>query len=157
MKIPSLKDLNLSLLGYWIKRYIKYEGKLWRGIVHRKYCSKDNIFYTDKAHSSPFWKGMILAAQAAKFGCRWVPGNGRKIHFLENIWFGTTPLVVQFWDLYCIHNEKTKTISEIMVDGEVRLTFRRTFSMEMMQVWDDLLAVVERVNLNEDSDALVWI
>jgi hypothetical protein len=44
-----------------------------------------------------------------------------------------------------------------MVDGEVRLTFRRTFSMEMMQVWDDLLAVVERVNLNEDSDALVWI
>jgi hypothetical protein len=32
----------------------------------------------------------------------------------------------------------------------VGLTFRRTFSMEMMQIWDDLMAVVSQVNLNED-------
>jgi hypothetical protein len=155
--VPNLKGLNLFLLGSWIKMYIKDEGKLWRSIVDIKYCNKDNIFYTDKAHASPFWKRVILVAQAVKFGYRWVPGNGRKIHFWEDTWFGTTPLDVQFLELYCISNEKTKTISEIVVDGEVRLTFRRSSSMEMMQVWDDLMAVVEQVNLNEDFDALVWV
>jgi hypothetical protein len=94
--IPNLKDLNMCLLGSWVKRYIKDEGKLWRNIVDRKYCSRDNIFYTDKTHDSPFWKGVILAAQAMKFGYRWVPRNGRMIHFWKDIWFGTTPLVVQF-------------------------------------------------------------
>jgi hypothetical protein len=55
--IPNLKNMNLALLGSWIKRYIKDEGKLWKGIAHRKYRSKDNIFYTYRAHASPFWKG----------------------------------------------------------------------------------------------------
>jgi hypothetical protein len=57
-----------------------------------------------------------------------VPGDGRKIHFWEDIWFGTASLAVQFWELYCICIEKTRTNSEILVDGEARLTFRRTFS-----------------------------
>jgi hypothetical protein len=28
--------LNLCLLGSWVKRFIKDEKKLWRGIVERK-------------------------------------------------------------------------------------------------------------------------
>jgi hypothetical protein len=60
--IPSLKDLNLCLLGSWVKRFISDESKLWRGVVDRKYYRTNNIFYTDKTHASPFWKGVILAA-----------------------------------------------------------------------------------------------
>jgi hypothetical protein len=30
--IPSLKDLNLCLLGSWVKRFISDESKLWRGL-----------------------------------------------------------------------------------------------------------------------------
>jgi hypothetical protein len=55
----------------------------------------------------------MLVAQAVKFGYRWLPGDGRKIRFWEVIWFGYAPLVVQFWELYCICNEKVKTIAEI--------------------------------------------
>jgi hypothetical protein len=36
------------------------------------------------------------------------------------------------------------------VNRELRLSFRRTFSAEMMQVSSDLCAVMEQVNLNED-------
>jgi hypothetical protein len=68
--VPNLKDLNLCLLGPWVERYIKDESKLWRGIVDRKYCSRDNIFNFDKNQASPFWKGVLLAAQAVKFGYR---------------------------------------------------------------------------------------
>jgi hypothetical protein len=52
-------------------------------------------------------------------------------------------LAVQFWDLYCICQEKTRTIAQVWVDGELRLTFRRVFSDEMMRLWDDLMSVVE--------------
>jgi hypothetical protein len=45
---------------------------------------------------------------------------------------------------------------EIWVNGEHRLSFRRTFSGEMMQSWDDLLYVIEQVKLTDESDALVW-
>jgi hypothetical protein len=50
----------------------------------------------------------MLAAQALKFGYRWKVGNGKQIQFLEDTWFGTAPLAVQFWELYCICNEKSK-------------------------------------------------
>jgi hypothetical protein len=42
--IPQLKDLNLCLLGSWVKRFIKDEGRLWRDIVEKKYCRHGNVF-----------------------------------------------------------------------------------------------------------------
>jgi hypothetical protein len=79
---PDIKDLNLCLLGSWVKRYIKDENKLSRSIVGRKYCRNRNILHSDKSHAPPpLWKGVILAAQALKFGYKWVVGNGKKIRF----------------------------------------------------------------------------
>jgi hypothetical protein len=60
---------------------------------------------------------------------------------------------VQFWELYCICNEKSKTIAEVWVNIEFRLSFR-TFSVSLTQRWEELMAVVEQLNLNEDSDVL---
>jgi hypothetical protein len=80
--------------------------------LRKKYCKHGNIFYADKNHSSPFWKGVILAAQAIKLSYRWLLENSRKIMFWADMLFGTAPLAVQFWDLYCTCNEKTKTLAE---------------------------------------------
>jgi hypothetical protein len=55
---PCLKDLNLCLLGSWIKRFIRDENKLWKNIIEKKYCSHGNIFYANNGHPSPFWKGL---------------------------------------------------------------------------------------------------
>jgi hypothetical protein len=68
--ILSLRDLNLCLLGSWIKRFIRDEGKLWWNIVRNKYCRHENIFYSDGRQTSQFWKGVILATQAVKLGYR---------------------------------------------------------------------------------------
>jgi hypothetical protein len=134
LDIPQLKDLNLCLIESWVKKFIKDEGRLWRDIVEMKYCRHGNIFHANQGHPSPFWKGVLMAAQAVKLGYRWLPRDGRKIKFWEDTWFGTAPLAVQFWDLYCICNEKTKTLAEVWVDRELRLSFRRTFSPSIMQV-----------------------
>jgi hypothetical protein len=154
--VPGPKDLNLCLLRYWVKRYIKDENRLWRSIVDRKYCRHGSIFYSDQSHASPFWKGVIMATQAVKFGYKWIPRNGRKIRFYEDIWFGTAPLHVQFCELYYICNENTKTLAKIWVESGLRLSFRRTFTEYMMQMWGELVDLVEQITLNDESDALIW-
>lgn len=43
--IPNLQDVNLCLLGSWVKRYYESEGKPWKMIIDHKYMSgKINIF-----------------------------------------------------------------------------------------------------------------
>jgi hypothetical protein len=66
-------------------------------------------------------------------------------------------LTVQFWDLYSVCNEKTKCVPEVWVEGELRLSFRRTFTYEMMQSWEELMSIVETVALSSETDALVWV
>jgi hypothetical protein len=76
---------------------------------------KRNILWSSGSHASPFWKGILYDAHALKFGYRWVPRDGRTIQFWEDIWFGTALLGTQFWDLYVLYNEKTKTITDVWV------------------------------------------
>jgi hypothetical protein len=57
MGIPNLQDLNLCLLGSWIKRYIQGEGTVWRNVVDSKYNTRDpNILCCHDAHPSTYWK-----------------------------------------------------------------------------------------------------
>jgi hypothetical protein len=69
MGILNLQDLNLCLLGSWIKRYIQEEGTLWRKVIDSKYNTTDpNILCCHGAHPSTFWKGVMGAAEAVRFG-----------------------------------------------------------------------------------------
>jgi hypothetical protein len=47
---------------------------------------------------------------------------------LEDIWFGTSPLVVQFLTLYSICYQQGIVIAKVIEGGTIKLTFRRTFS-----------------------------
>jgi hypothetical protein len=43
--VPDLGNVNLCLLGSWVKRYIKDDGKIWKNIVDAKYSTNNpNIF-----------------------------------------------------------------------------------------------------------------
>jgi hypothetical protein len=41
MGIPNLQDLNLCLIGSWIKRYIQGEGALWKRVIDAKYNTRN--------------------------------------------------------------------------------------------------------------------
>lgn len=69
--IPCLQDVNMCLLGAWIKRYVQQDEKLWKTIVDHRYCTTSpNIFYSKAIGGSRFWKGVLWAASAVKVGCR---------------------------------------------------------------------------------------
>jgi hypothetical protein len=96
MGIPDLRDLNLCLLASWVHRYQYSEGKIWKEVIDHKYIVLPNIFYCNPRASSPFRKGVVWAAKAAKLGFRWHIGNGRKTRFWEDLWVGTCSLAIQY-------------------------------------------------------------
>ena len=150
MGVPDLRDLNLVLLGSWIKRFLKDVGKLWYNIITQK-CVRNavNIFSLPHSNSSVFWRGVLWAAKALKFGYRWVVGDGTKVRFWEDIWFGTAPLATQFWDLFCICDQIGVSLASVWDGVEVKLTFRRNFSEDMMERWFELSEIISSVVYND--------
>lgn len=85
MGIPNLRDLNLSLLGSWLKRYKTDRDKLWKELIDFKYKTENpNILVTDTTSSSCFFKEFMWAVNAAKMGYKWKVGNGKRIRFWED-------------------------------------------------------------------------
>jgi hypothetical protein len=93
--IPNLAEMNLCLLASWVRRYQMDGHKLWKQIIDHKYrTDAPNIFSCPEQGLSPFWKGVMWAARAAKMGYQWKVGNGRKIKFWEDHWFGHCSLAI---------------------------------------------------------------
>lgn len=79
--------------------------------------------------------------QSIKFGYRWTAGNGTKIRFWEDTWFGSSPVAVQFWPLYIICIKTAKTKDDIWDGTQLNLTFRRIFYDWLMELWYQLLEI----------------
>jgi hypothetical protein len=74
--IPNIRELNLYLLGSWVRRYYSDDKKLWKQLVDYKYdVDKGNIFTYKEQGSSNFWKCVIWATKVATLGfgktCGW--------------------------------------------------------------------------------------
>jgi hypothetical protein len=65
-------------------------------------------------------------------------------------------LVTLFWDLFSICNEPSAKVSDILVDGEICLSFRRCFDTNMMCRWRELCALLGFVSLSRDRDTPIW-
>jgi len=99
----------------------------------------------------------LLAANDARFGFQWKVGNGRRIRFWEDHWFGTSSLAIQFWHLYVIVNEKGATISQVWDGVNLKLTFRRSVSQNLMLQWEDLCSIASSINLSDEIDNIIWM
>uniref|UniRef100_A0ACD5VCI3 Uncharacterized protein n=1 Tax=Avena sativa TaxID=4498 RepID=A0ACD5VCI3_AVESA len=91
--IPDLATINRCLLASWIRRYYLDEDKLWKQIVDHKYdINYPNLFCCSEVGASPFLKVVMWAARAAHMGYQWKVGNGKKVKFWEDHWFGSCSL-----------------------------------------------------------------
>ena len=93
--IPDLRSLNLALLSAWIFRYQLNKTAIWTKFVDYKYrTDKPNVLFCSSIGTSPFWKGVVWAMQAAKIGLHWNLGKGYKVRFWEDQWLGNTSLAI---------------------------------------------------------------
>jgi hypothetical protein len=113
--------------------YYSAEGKIWRDVIDYKYEINPNIFCCNPRNSSPFWKGVIWAAKTAKLGFRWRVGNGKRVSFWEDLWFGTCSLAIQYWNIYSIISDQGKTVSEAWDGVKLKFTFSRTVDFATME------------------------
>jgi hypothetical protein len=74
--VPNHRDLNICLLGSWIRMYALDKDKIWIQLIDYKYRTENpNIFTCLEIGASNFWKAVIWATKVAKMGYRWKVGN----------------------------------------------------------------------------------
>jgi hypothetical protein len=105
---------------------------------------------------SPFWKGVMWAARAAKMGYQWKVGYGRKVKFWEDHWFGHCRLSIIFWDLFVLVNEHDKSIQELWDGTNLKCTFRRKVDHRLLQRWYDLKSIAESLCLSNEEESIIW-
>jgi len=126
-------------------------------MVDYKYkTNAPNLFCYPDRGTSPFWKGVLWARQAAQMGYAWNVGDGNKIRFWEDIWFGNSSLAIQFWPLYVLVNEKGKTIHEAWDGVTLRFSFRRSFPPALMDAWLEIVQIAESIVFTDEPDAPIW-
>jgi hypothetical protein len=95
-------------------------------------------------------------ARAVRFGYKWLVGDGKSIKFWEDSWYGNAPLAVIYWNVYMLVNKQTQTISELWDGQQLKCTFRRTFTDELMAQWLEILEIAKEINFNDSPDQLIW-
>jgi hypothetical protein len=126
-------------------------------IVDAKYNPSPSLFWANPSHCSPFWKGVVWVAHAAKVGYRWQVGNGSKVLFWEDIWLGHCSLVILYWDLYVIVDEHHCTIAEAWDGVNLRLTFRRCVSPALPNHWVEVVQLISYIVLGDADDHPIWM
>jgi len=155
--IPNLRELNMCLLGSWLKRYQEGGEKTWKLLLDFKYNTSDpNILCSSSRGASNFFKGIMWAAKAAKLGYMWKIGNGQKVKFWEDNWLGSSSLAIQFWKLYEIVNEKSHTVCELWDGTTLRCSFRRTVSDQLMNDWNEVVQLASTISFSFEEDTMIW-
>jgi hypothetical protein len=98
----------------------------------------------------------MWVVHAAKMGHRWCVGDGRRMRFWEDHWFGSCSLAIQYWDIYTIVNKQGCTLADAWDGTSLKFTFRRTVGRRVMDQWLELLQVVSSVRFNDETDTLIW-
>lgn len=98
---------------------------------------------------------MLWASKAAQMRYSWHIGDGRKVRFWEDQWFGNSSLAIQYWPLYCIVNEKGTTVAEAWDGKNLKFTLR-TVSPQTMNLWHELVGIAESITFSNDQDSLIW-
>jgi len=155
--LPNLRDLNICLLASWLRRYEHDREKLWKELLDFKYKTrKVNIFQASSVGASPFFRGFMWAANAARLGYIWVIGNGERIRFWEDNWLGSSSLAIQYWKLYRYVNEKNKSVASLWDGVNLKCTFRRMGDHNMLELWDEVCQIASTISFSEEEDTMMW-
>ena len=74
-------------------------------------------------------------------------GQRKEGRFWEDIWLGNTNLPILYWPLYVINQQQGKTVSDVWDGVNLRLTFRSAVSENVMNLWWELLSLMDDVSL----------
>ena len=107
---------NLALLRKWFWRYLRESSALWHQVILSIYGTHSNgwdvNFLVRWSHRCP-WKVIAQVFQDFSKYTRFVVGDGERIRFWEDLWWGDQPLGFQYPRLFSVVTDKNIPISSI--------------------------------------------
>ncbi|RVX23043.1 LINE-1 retrotransposable element ORF2 protein [Vitis vinifera] len=154
---------NVALLGKWLWRYPREGSALWHQVILSIYGSHSNGWDVNNivrwSHRCP-WKAIALVYQEFSKFTRFVVGNGDRIRFWDDLWWGEQPLGVQYPRLLSVVTDKNAPISSIL--GYTRpfswnFTFRRNLSDSEIEYLEGLMRSFDRLHISSSvPDKRSW-
>ncbi|KAJ9674188.1 hypothetical protein PVL29_023628 [Vitis rotundifolia] len=154
---------NIALLGKWLWRYPREGSALWHQVILSIYGSHSNGWDANTlvrwSHRCP-WKAIAQVFQEYSMLTRFVAGNGDRIRFWEDLWWGDQPLGSQYPRLFRVVLDKNIPISSILGSSRPfswNFNFRRNLSDPEIEDLETLMRSLDGLNLSPSvSDARFW-
>ncbi|RVW17671.1 Transposon TX1 uncharacterized 149 kDa protein [Vitis vinifera] len=154
---------NLALLGKWLWRYPREGLALWHQVILSIYGSHSNGWDANTlvrwSHRCP-WKAIAQVFQGFSLITRYVVGNGERIRFWEDLWWGDQPLGTQYPRLFRVVVDKNISISSVLGPSRPflwNLNFRRNLSDSEIEDLEGLMRSLDDLYLSPSvPDARLW-
>ena len=101
--IRKLALLNKALLGKWIWRFASEKENLWKKVISVKYGQESLGWRTNEANETfgvGVWKEILKETNWCWENIKFKVGNGIKITFWTDHWYGIATLSQSFPQLY---------------------------------------------------------
>jgi hypothetical protein len=154
--VLNLKLQNKCLLSKWLFSLINSEGA-WQQLIKNKYLgSKIITQVTRRLEDSQFWSGLMNVKEDFLSMDNFNLHDGRQIRFYEDSWLGTTPLRLQYPNLYTIVQRKDATVVDIFSLRPLNISFHRNLVAENLLSWHDLVMRLMDIQLMDRPNTFKW-
>jgi len=65
-------------------------------------------------------------------------------------------LAIQYWEIYILVNEKSRTVASLWDGENLKCTFRRCVDNRLMNLWLEVVQLASTTVFSNDEDALIW-
>ena len=82
--------------------------------------------------------------------------DGIETRFWEDTWVSDRPFKDSYPTIYNIVNNSYDTVAKIMSSMPLNIYFRRALVGDTSEKWEDLVAKITHITLNNERDGFVW-
>ncbi|KAK9054370.1 hypothetical protein SSX86_025448 [Deinandra increscens subsp. villosa] len=167
--ISKLSEVNSALLVKWVWRFkTDYDG-LWRRTILSIHGGRNKwVFLPVKKAIPGVWKALVSGIASIRFDGKSIDkmlscqlGNGKRISFWKDSWFGSTSLSVRWPVLFSLDRDKNCTVSDrLKQSGGLTLITDNWYlgatTVEGISETQDLFFMLSNVRMNGSQDRWVW-
>jgi len=152
----NLEIQNVCLLSKWLYKLVNEDG-VWQDLLRKKYLKNKTIGKVHwKPRDSHFWSGLMKAKDRFLDLFIFNIHNGSQTRFWEDKWLGNFTLKEQYPSSYNITRKKHISVANAFASTPFNISFRRSLVGEKLLKWNELVAKIAFVQLDDQQDSIKW-
>ncbi len=160
--VLKLEDMNLALLSKWWWRFFSDKKTLWGPLINSLYYTRRRPLREGAAFKpySSLWRSVLWTSDFFKCGGMYGIGDGRRVNWWTDIWFGQVPFCTLFSIIFDNVRCKDRRIKNCWGANGWRwakiLDERERHSHTYAELLQQLKFEVQSVCLNDEVDSIKW-